>query len=417
MPRPEALRIAVIGAGPIGLEAALYGRQMGMPVKVYERGRVGEHLQRWGHVQLFTPFGMNSTPLGRAAIKAANARHEFPSDGACITGKEHVAVYLDPLAKVEALRSSLQLNTAVSHISRQNTLKTDDPGDARRARQPFRLLVRESNQRERFEEADIILDCAGTYAKHRWLGDGGIPAIGEMAAEQHVAYGLEDVLGERRNVYAGRNVLVIGSGYSAATTVCNLAALAEKHPDTWVIWLARGAGTLPIKRIAGDPLRERDRLAVRANTLATRSDGNVEFHAQTVIDAVETAGSDKGFRISGRTAGKPFTREVDRVIANVGYMPDSILYRELQIQECHAWGGPRKLAAALAGQRGVDCVKQTSQGADRLCNPEPNFFILGAKSHGRDSNFLLRVGFEQVREVFSLITGKSGVNLYTQRGS
>jgi thioredoxin reductase len=415
MPKTEAPRVAVLGAGPIGLEVALYARRLGLPVKIYERGRVGEHWLRWGHVQLFTPFGMNTTPLGRAAIKAANARHEFPADNACITGKEHVAVYLDPLAKGEPLRSCLHAGTAVLHISRQNALKTDDPGDPRRARQPFRLLVRESNQRERIEEADLILDCTGTYARHRWLGDGGIPAIGETVAEQHIAYGLEDVLGERRNTYAGRNTLVVGSGYSAATTVCNLATLAEKHLDTWVIWLARGAGTQPIKRIAGDPLRERDRLAVRANTLATRSDGNVEFHAQTVIDAVETAGLDKGFRITGRTAGKPFTRDVERVIANVGYMPDSIMHRELQIQECYAWGGPSNLAAALAGQRGVDGLKHTSHGADTLRSPEPSYFILGAKSYGRNSNFLLRVGFEQVREVFSIIMNKLDLDLYKQR--
>ena len=43
-------------------------------------------------------------------------------------------------------------------------------------------------------------------------------------------------------------------------------------------------------------------------------------------------------------------------------------------------------------------------GADALMNPEPNFFILGAKSYGRDSRFLLKVGFEQVRDVVSALT-------------
>ena len=47
-------------------------------------------------------------------------------------------------------------------------------------------------------------------------------------------------------------------------------------------------------------------------------------------------------------------------------------------------------------------------GAATLRNPEPNFYILGAKSYGRNSNFLLRTGFEQVRDVFTLITGEGG---------
>jgi hypothetical protein len=323
-----------------------------------------------------------------------------------------VAAYLEPLARVEVLRDCVRTETHVLHVGRHSTLKGDDPGDAGRTRHPFRLLVREGNQRERLEEADVVLDCSGTYGQHRWLGDGGIPALGEMAAEPHIAYGLEDILGGRRGVYAGKNIVVIGAGYSAATTVCNLAVLAEKHPDTWATWFARGTSTLPIKRIAGDPLRERDRLAVRANMLATRADGNVEFHPQTIVDAVESAGPDRGFRVSGRTAGKPWTREADRVIANVGYTPDAGLYRELQVHECYASLGPMKLAAALAGQRGQDCLSHTSQGADTLGNPEPNFFILGAKSYGRNSNFLLRVGFEQIREVFTLITGKPTLDLY-----
>src|SRR5262249_21684447 len=175
--------------------------------------------------------------------------------------------------------------------------------------------------RERIDEADVVLDCTGTYGQHRWLGNGGIPALGELAAEPHISYGLEDVLGERQSRYAGKSVLLVGAGYSAATAACNLAALAEKHPDTWVIWLARGGSTQPIKRFANDPLRERDRMAVRANQLATRGDGNLEFHNQAVVETVEFAGADRGFRVTARLAGKPKTWEVERVIAHVGYTP------------------------------------------------------------------------------------------------
>jgi thioredoxin reductase len=415
MAKNEAPRIAVLGAGPIGLEAALYARTLNLPVAVYERGRVGEHLHRWGHVRLFSPFGMNVTSLGRAAIQAARPDHAFPADGDCTTGKEHLAAYLEPLANHAPLRECLHLDSQVLHVGRRGLLKGDSLGDARRGQQPFRLLIRDGKNRERLEEADVVLDCTGTYSQHRWLGDGGIPAVGELAAEPHLAYNLEDVLGQRRSVYAGKNVLVVGAGYSAATTVCNLAALAEEAPDTWVIWLARGASTQPIKRIANDPLRERDRLAVRANTLATRTDGNVEFHNQTMIEAIEFAGPDKGFRVSARCAGKPRTWEVDRVVANVGSTPDTQLYRELQIHECYASLGPMALAAALLKQGNVDCLQVKPQGRDTLRNPEPNYYILGVKSHGRGSHFLLRAGFEQVRDVFTFITGKADLDLYQKR--
>ncbi len=413
--RTDVPRIAVLGAGPIGLEAALYARCLGLPVAVFERGRVGEHLQRWGHVRLFTPFGMNSRPLGKAAILEANPRQEFPSDTDCITGRQHVAAYLEPLAKSPKLREAVRIDAQVLHVGRRGLLKEDAPADNKRGQQPFRLLVREAKTRERIEEADIVLDCTGTYAQHRWMGDGGIPAVGELSAEAQTCYGLDDILGERRGAYAGKYTVVVGASYSAATSVCNLASLAEKDPSTWVVWLARGSSTQPLKRFANDPLRERDRLAVRANTLATRTDGNVEFHAQTVVEAVEATGPDKGIRLVARCAGKRRTWDVDRVIANVGYSPDSTLYRELQIQECCTSLGPKEVANSLLKFAGTDFLGIPAAKAETLRTMEPGFFILGAKSYGRNANFFLRTGFDQVRDVFRLITGKSDLDLYKKR--
>ena len=46
-----------------------------------------------------------------------------------------------------------------------------------------------------------------------------------------------------------------------------------------------------------------------------------------------------------------------------------------------------------------------SHGAETLANPEPGFFVLGAKSYGRNPTFLMRVGWEQVEEVFGLLGG------------
>jgi thioredoxin reductase len=414
MARNDRPHVAVLGAGPIGLEAALYARSLGLPVSVYERGRVGEHVQRWGHVRLFSPFGMNTTPLGRAAILAENARHTFPGDNDCIAGREHFSAYLEPLSKVGALSGCLRTETQVLRIGKQGYMKEEDPGDARRGQEPFRLLIKQGKNREEVETADVVLDCTGTYGQHRWLGEGGIPAVGEQAAEQHIAYGLEDVLGDRKNHYAGKNVLVIGAGYSAATTVCNLTTLAEKHSDTWTIWLARSSGTQPLKRVANDVLKERDRLAMRANQLATRAEGNIEFHNDALIESIECGGPDR-FKVTTTLAGSEKVWEVERVIANIGYMPDVDLYRELQVHQCYASEGPMSLAAALLKHGSADCLQIPAAGPQVLRNPEPNFYILGSKSYGRNSQFLLRTGFEQVRDVFTMIMGKTDLDLYRKK--
>lgn len=412
MAKAEPPRIAVLGAGPVGLEAALYARMLEYPVTIYERGRLAESMQRWGHVRLFSPFGMNVTTLGRAAIKADKPKATFPGEADLLTGREHVKAYLEPLAACDLIRERLVLETQVMSIGRHGCFKHDFPGDARRGKFPFRLLLRDKAGKERFEEADVVLDCTGTYGQHRWLGDGGIPAIGELQAEPQISYAVEDILGERMQHFSGKTILVVGNGYSAATTVCNLADLSLKSPDTWVYWAVRGGGSQPIRRLAQDPLRERDRLAMRANNLATRTDDNVECHLQTTIEAVEFLGQDKGFKVTARKAGQPIVWNVDRVIGNLGYTPNADIYRELQVHECYATLGPMKLAASLMGADKVDCLQQKSCGPESLRNPEPNFYILGSKSYGRNSQFLLRVGFDQIREAFTLITGKPGLDLY-----
>ena len=48
-------------------------------------------------------------------------------------------------------------------------------------------------------------------------------------------------------------------------------------------------------------------------------------------------------------------------------------------------------------------MQQAAPGPDQLKSPEPNFFVLGAKSYGRDSSFLLRTGHAQVETVVGLL--------------
>lgn len=405
MAKPETRRIAILGAGPIGLEAALYARSLGFPVTVYERGRLAEYVRWWGHLRMFSPFGMNSTPLGRHTLRMIH----LPAENDCITGLDYINAYLTPLASCDLLKDCIRPGTAVVLVGRSGYLKDESPGDPKRGERPFRLLIRQGDT-ERIEEADIVLDCTGTYASPRWLGEGGIPALGELSTRQHIAYWLDDVLGEKRSHYAGKSILLVGSGYSAATSAVLLATLAEAHPEMWVVWLARGPRRQPLPRIPNDPLKERDRLAVRANSLATRGDGNVEFHAQSVIQSIEW--HNQVFKVTGRVAGKERTWEVDRLIANVGYAPDTTLFRELQVHECYTTQGPMALATALHKHGGSDGLTITGIGAQALRTTEPNFYILGAKSYGRNSQFLLRTGFEQVRDVFTLITGNPGLDLY-----
>lgn len=386
MPKTEPPRVAVLGAGPVGLEAALYARTLGLPVAVYERGQVAEHLQRWGHVKLFSPFGMNVSPLGLQTLLREKPTRTFPGETDVVTGRQLREAYHVPLAESTALLESVHTQTAVLHVGRSFGFKKSDGNDGKR---PFRLLVRDAKGQERIETADVVLDCTGTYAYPNWIGDGNTLAVGELAARPHVSHGIEDILGEKRDHYAGKSIVLIGDGYSAATTICNLATLAEEHSATWVIWLTRGQRGQPLPRVTNDPLKERDRLAVKANSLAMRCDGNLEFHPQTLVDELISHGPNNGFRVAGRTNGKPASWDVERVISCVGYRAD---------------------LGICSGLRVDDPV-------GRFETREPGYYVLGSKSHGRNSSFLLRDGFEQVRGVFAAIMGNPRLDLYARKAA
>jgi thioredoxin reductase len=370
-------RVAVLGGGPVGLETALYAKSLGLPVTLFEAGQVGEFVNRWGFVRLFTPFGWNATPLGKGAILKDKPTLTFPADADLLTGRELRESYLLPLAESSALAGVIRTKTAVLSVGRTGWRKTEP---ATKDLPPFRLLVRESTGQERFESADAVMDCTGTYARPNWAGDGGIPAAGEIAARPHAAYWLEDIPGAKKAHYAGKCTAVIGGGFSAATAVCDLSAVALEHSATWIVWLTHGARTQPLPRIPNDPLKDRDRLSAKANSLALRCDGNLEYHAQAQVDEILSHGPEKGFKITARVAGKPTTWDVERLIAHVGYRPDVSLTQELRAQE-------------------------------------PNYFVLGAKSRGRDSGFLLHDSQEQIREAFAALLGKPGLNLYSGKAA
>jgi len=97
--------------------------------------------------------------------------------------------------------------------------------------------------------------------------------------------------------------------------------------------------------------------------------------------------------------------EADNILGMVGYRPNKSITEELQVHYCYATEGPMKLAAAMmaASGGGGDCLSQVAPGAQTLVNPEPGFFILGMKSYGRGSGFLLRLGHEQVQHIMELI--------------
>jgi hypothetical protein len=427
-------KIAVLGAGPIGLEAALYARFLGYDVEVFERGEVADSVRRWGHVRMFTPFGLNRSSLALAALCAQDEQFDPPGDDEFLTGEEWIERFLLPLAKTDLLRGHIRTKTEVLSVGRTHWLKAESPGDAKRGDDGFQILYRTGNGAEGRANADIVIDCSGVFAVPNWLGPGGTPALGEMQLRGEIEYGVPDVLGCERRVYQGKRTLVVGSGYSAATTVVSLANLLEQSEQDAatdvsktgspgeLLWLTRPASDAeaPIAPIADDRLPLRDELGRKANQLAQsdsirkltgvvqqirRVGDRFEVDILTPADVSQTDGEQD-------PTNSCQSETVDCIVANIGYRGDWAISEELQIHRCYATDGPIKLAASLLATASSDCLDQTAIGVEALISPEANFYLLGVKSYGRSSRFLFARGLDQIRDLFSLIGERSTLDLY-----
>lgn len=391
----RARRMAVLGGGPIGLECLLRSRESGWDAHVYEAGRVGESVRRWGHVRMFSPWRMNVSAAGRAA-----ARLDAVDPDALPTGAEYVARYLEPIAASPLVAGRVHLGTEVVAVSRGALLKGDAIASDARRRPPFRILMKDGHG-ERLEEAEVVVDATGTYATPNRLGPGGIPALGELRA-RGIEHRIPDVEGRDRAAFAGRRTLVVGAGHSAATAIVALEALARKTARTRVVWLTRSEERRPIPEVSTDPLAERARISQAANRVAEDDGGWLERLPGSHVDVLHEAGF--GYRVTTGGPGGERTLGVDRILALVGYRPDPGLARELQVETCWATEGTYPLAAALLARagEGPDCLEAGRDlDASTLRHPEPGFFTVGMKSYGRNPHFLLELGFKQVDDLLA----------------
>ena len=386
--------VAILGAGPVGLEAALACHEHGFSFTIYEAAsRVAGHVRDWRHVRMFTPWSMNLSPRMAAVLEAAGK--PLPDKDRCPTGGELVDELLEPVAETSQIAPNLRLASRVLSVGREGLLKHEEIGSAMRARRAFRLLIEDDAGHEHFEHADVVFDCTGNTVPNS-LGGSGVPALGERRFEDRIDRRVPAP--DELKAFAGRRVLLVGAGHSAQTALAALldAGAGEIH------WVPRGGNPEPLPE---DPLPERAVLMTRAAQAAAEPPVGLVVHTETTVESiVETASGSLTVELAG-PSGMRREVEVDRVLALTGRVGDHLIYRQLQIHECYATSGPMKLAAALLGASGAsgDCLAQTSLGAETLKSPEPGFFILGSKSYGRRNDYLMSVGRQQVDEIFQLL--------------
>lgn len=391
------LPVVVIGAGPQGLAAAAHLLERGIEPLVLERGAAaGAAVSDWGHVRLFSEWPELIDHAARHLLEPtgwAAPRAGYP------TGGEWSKEYLMPLAA--ALGDRVRTGVTVTGVAR---LGRDRVVDSGRDAQPFAVhAVGEDGVEQRFL-ARAVLDASGTWGNPNPAGASGVPAIGEKAAA--AAGLLRYQVPASVSHLAGKHAVVVGSGHSAAHAVILLAGLVRRAPGTRVEWAIRGGAPSGLSS-ADDQLPARGALGGRAQEAVT--DGRVTLvtgfrttEIQQHGDTLVLLGED-GQRLDG----------VDQVFALTGFRPDLSITRELRT----ALDPSLEAVVGLAAQIDPNvhsCGTVRASGVLELTQPEPDFYILGAKSYGRAPTFLALTGYEQVRSVVAELAGDHEAAIRTE---
>ena len=393
----SSLPIVIIGAGPIGLAAAAQLLARGLEPLVLEAGpEIGHAVRAWGHVRMFSPWRYNIDAAARLLLEAEG--WVAPEADAYPTGDDLVHRYLAPLAAISAMHPHIRMGRRVIGVARRDFGRLHD-SEARDAAR-FVLHV-ETCCGIQAIEARAVIDCSGTWHAPNPAGSHGMPAPGEIAQADRIAYGIPDVLSAERHIYAGRTTLVVGAGHSAMNAVLDLGDLAQGTPGTRILWaFRRPLGAVNFGGGARDGLAQRGELGARAQRLV--ESGVVTALAPFLIDRI--ADADGMLSITGRRDGRATTVLADRMIVATGFRPDLSFLREMRLGLDPAVEATPALAP-LIDPNLHSCGTVRPHGEAELRHPDAGFYIAGMKSYGRAPTFLLATGHEQVRSIAAFLAG------------
>ncbi len=397
--------VAVIGGGPVGVEAALYARFLGYFVILFDARRIGSQLLRWGEVPMSVPFGTATSALGLAALEAQGVSQDLPDPDLVVSYKDYIEKYLVPIAKSDLLEECVHINSPVTSVSRAHYPKRQPVSIEERAEDEFRLLLNGRVRGEFTQLADIVLDCSGAGRIPAGIGPGGGMALGQSTLSPHFEVGPRDLGDKDRDRFAGKHTVLFGSGPAACRNAAQFTTLVGENPSTRLTWvIPRGKAheewLSVVATISSDLAIESSRI------LSGNCPGTVHVDAW----GAESLSRDENGKWQVKLlVGEEETADLEADVILVTELTDPWHFTDgLGVELCPSRRVTTSASQWLARQTG----NELAISAESFITSEPHYYVLGRKSVGGDSRLGFQHAREQIRQVFGLIGGRADLNVY-----
>lgn len=389
--------IAVIGCGPVALEAALYARFLGYGVFVYEQGRIASKLSK-------TPerimgrgadqtSGVLCSSLGLAALDAQESPCKL-DDTRDVSSQEYLEHYLLPLARTDLLRDSIGVHSKVCSISRTCSDASLDQDVATKSELEFRTLISSKKRGEYVQIADIILDCSG-LAKQQGLASGGGLAVGEQGLlPNQSGYWLEFGEACQNSLSSTDHVMIWGDDQAACSTILQLATLIETEQIEKVTWIRPkrlSSSNLKYSGVSDTELETCEELVGKLQPKLVQLDAwGIESLQQV----------DRTWKVVCQTTDDE-TLDLDC---------STFINFSDQQRDWSFWPGPppKPVDYEDSSESAPEAVQKNALLG--VFTTEPHYYLLGEKAQ---RNLTLPNAREQIKHLFSIIGGRRELDLYS----
>jgi hypothetical protein len=386
--------IAILGAGPLGIETALYARFLGYHISIFETRRVAHRMLDWNLRPLEEPASNVTTSLGLAALQAQDPTYRPPDPSRVFNGKQYAEEYLLPLAKTDLLFDDIHFLSPVIDISRFRVGtqplagRFDEYPWQERCNDEFRILVDGRHRGTWVSRADCIIDCRGHGTHRVGLGPAGGLAIGELDARKEF---LEHLPNDRKfdpKTYDAQSILIVGSSQDACRTLRECLAYARHERLVWVLpytqsdeaeFLAQARLELNQQTSSSFVMIE----SLGVESISPQENGGWQVRLLKEDDSSVELQVD---RIASRT--EPLETLLGPTLLT--YNPQASNFLESGFQQ-YARANPSQ--------------ETYLRSAREVLTPEPGYFRLRAERRWD-------VAFERLRSIFAILGGRSDLDLY-----